>query len=160
MPVDLGIPVFSGYILQYAAFPLLESLAVRAIGNLLHIFFSFTPLGRTACAGVKKDFRISGKPQLPLLIDDSAPRIHGPVLIRQKSRLLLLPMEQIPAYRMPPAHILPSGVTGIILEKHMVNTVMIHQSVRIIEPPYIGGKMNQRPPLRHIRHFLRKGNGL
>ena len=53
-------------------------------------------------------------------------------------------MNQIIAYCMSPMHIFPFAVHRIMLEKHMILSIVIHQSVWVIYPASLCSKMGIR----------------
>ena len=61
---------------------------------------------------------------------------------------------------MPPAHIFPSGVKGIVLVKQMINSVLIQQTIGIVDPSRIRREMNQRMGLADLRNAVGKRNGI
>ncbi len=68
-------------------------------------------------------------------------------LVRRQRCREMFPVEQIAAHRMSPVHRSPFGLIGIILVKHMVHSIVIRKSIRVIHPP------NPRAQMK-IRAFL------
>ena len=46
---------------------------------------------------------------------------------------------------MPPSHVAPDVAEGIVLKKHVVNTIVINQTIGIIDPAGPGGEMKLWP---------------
>ena len=104
--------------------------------------------------------RILGKSQHAMFVHDSASRIHHAIAVGIQSGFLLFPVKQITAHRMPPAHVFPSGIKGILLKIQMVYPILVNQPVGIIHPPCIRRKMDERMGLRIFRNAVAQGHGI
>src|SRR6202020_1413144 len=69
-----------------------------------------------------------------LAIDHYTPgKDHGVAFFRDGHRQLL-PMQQVFANRMAPAHMPPLIAKGVVLEEQVILPMEVHQAVRIIGP--------------------------
>ena len=70
------------------------------------------------------------------------PRASGSIGFRQ-----LLPVHEVAADGVPPRHVAPFGVKGIVLEKQMVFALVEHQPVGVVGPSSLRRKVKLRAVL-------------
>ncbi len=62
-------------------------------------------------------------------------KIMTPVFFPQRHREFL-PVEQILAYRVPPAHVAPDVAEGVVLKEEMILAFEVDEAVRIVSPVF------------------------
>jgi len=120
------------------------SATVIAVGYGLGKGNIFGPGIGSSCWSVKQNDRlfISGlKTGAVIVIHYSTARENCSHVIRMKGVTHFLPVNHIRTYGMSPGHVSPRPAEGIMLVKHVILSVIIHQTVCIIVPATFWCKM-------------------
>ena len=88
------------------------------------------------------DQSVPGQSQKAVLVPDRAAGEHGSVLVRKKNVSHLLPVKHIRTAGMSPRHSVPLDSIWIVLIIQLIDSIMKHQTVRVIDPTVRRGKMN------------------
>ena len=157
MPVHLGVPVFLRELPDRGPLHSLKGLSpVRTVGDPLGKGLSPAPFRLVSRAGIEIDLRLAVQPEKALFVHDPASGIDRPVLIGIQDGPLSFPVKQVRAHRVAPAHVLPSGVKGIMLVIKMVGSILIKQPVGIVDPSRIRREVDQRMGLTDLRDTVRQ----
>jgi hypothetical protein len=84
--------------------------------------------------------------------DNAAGEDHGPILLGNGDRQLV-PMKQVGADGMAPAHVAPLISEGIVLKEEMVLALEVDEAIRVVRPVCGGREVY----LRAIRLVVRLG---
>ena len=137
MPKDLRVAVAGGELPDdRIALELRERAAVGAVGEALH--------GRIAGGGVEEDERrlaLLAEATRILPIDDGAAAEHRPYRVGREGLPELFPVDEIPAYRMPPVHVAPAPAVGIVLEEEVVFPCKEDEAVGVVVPAAARGEV-------------------
>src|SRR5687768_14545362 len=90
---------------------------------------------------------IFAEPGSVVNVRNSATRKNVPKAVRIQRDFFFLPMNKVGARRMTPVHRTPHRTVRIILEKQMIDSLIVKHTVRVIHPVPFWSEMNLRAML-------------
>jgi hypothetical protein len=75
-------------------------------------------------------------------IDDHTPSENHDTIFFPQSHREFLPVEEILAYRVPPAHVAPSVAEGVVLKEEVILAFEVDEAVRIVSPVFLRREMD------------------
>src|SRR5580698_3511207 len=89
--------------------------------------------------------RVYSKSARILFINNAASGKYHYFVFFTNGNWQMLPMYEVLAYRMSPAHVSPNIAERVVLIEEMVFSFVVYQSIGVVRPVGCWGKMNLRP---------------